>query len=134
MSLLKLAQLSFYAQDEFLVSDQFSLTYGVRMDLPMYLTEPVDNPWSRGLKLLDENDNPETVDQSKLPSATPLFSPRVGFNWDINGDRSTQLRGGMGIFTGRIPFVWVGNNISNPGLNPNLYPTVNPSIYDPTTI
>ena len=131
---IEVGQLSFYAQDEFLISNQFSLTYGVRMDLPMYFTDPVDNPWSRGLKLLDENDNPETVDQSKLPGATPLFSPRVGFNWDVSGDRSTQLRGGVGIFTGRIPFVWVGNNISNPGLNPNLYPAVNPSISDPTSI
>ena len=41
---------------------------------------------------------------------------------------------GWNIFTGRIPFVWVGNNISNPGLNPNLYPAVNPSLFDPTTI
>jgi len=131
---IEVAQLSFYAQDEFLVSNQFSLNYGLRMDIPMYITDPVDNPWSRGLKLLDENDNPETVDQSKLPSSTPLFSPRVGFNWDLTGDRSTQLRGGIGIFTGRIPFVWVGNNISNPGLNPNLYPIVNPSISDPRDI
>jgi Carboxypeptidase regulatory-like domain len=131
---IEVGQLSFYAQDEFLISNQFSLTYGVRMDLPMYFTDPVDNPWSRGLKLLDENDNPETVDQSKLPGASPLFSPRIGFNWDLTGDRSTQLRGGVGIFTGRIPFVWVGNNISNPGLNPNLYPAVNPSISDPTQI
>jgi hypothetical protein len=84
--------------------------------------------------LLDENDNPETVDQSKLPGASPLFSPRVGFNWDVTGDRSTQVRGGVGIFTGRIPFVWIGNNISNPGLNPNLYPIVNPSISDPNNI
>ena len=117
---IEVGQLAFYAQDEFLVSDKFSLTYGVRADIPMYFTEPVDNPWSRGLKLLDENDNPETVDQSKLPDATPLFSPRVGFNWDAKGDKSLQIRGGTGIFTGRIPFVWIGNNISNPGLNPNL--------------
>ena len=131
---IEVGQLSFYAQDEFLISNQFSLTYGVRMDLPMYFTDPVDNPWSRGLKLLDENDNPETVDQSKLPGASPLFSPRIGFNWDVTGNRSTQLRGGVGIFTGRIPFVWVGNNISNPGLNPNLYPYVNPSVSDPKLI
>ena len=131
---IKVGQFSLYAQDEFLLSDQFTVTYGLRMDMPMYFTDPVDNPWSRGLKLLDENDLPETVDQSKLPGVTPLFSPRISFNWDINGDRSSQLRGGMGVFTGRIPFVWVGNNISNPGLNPNLYPAVNPSLYDPTTI
>nr|HQU74375.1 hypothetical protein [Calditrichia bacterium] len=95
-----------------------------RVDLPMYFTDPVDNPFSRGLTLLDENDNPESVDQSSLPGATPLFSPRVGFNWDVKGNRSLQMRGGTGVFTGRIPFVWVGNVISNPGNNPNLYPNI----------
>ncbi len=131
---IEVGQLAFYLQDEFLISEQFSLTLGMRMDIPMYFTDPVDNPWSRSLRLLDEDKNPEQVDQSKLPTAAPLFSPRIGFNWDVKGDRSTQIRGGLGIFTGRIPFVWVGNNISNPGLNPNLYPIVNPSIVDPTTL
>lgn len=119
---IEVGQLSFYLQDEFLVSPVFNLTAGLRVDLPMYLTEPVDNPFSRGLTLLDENDQAETIDQSKLPGVQLLFSPRVGFNWDITGDRKTQLRGGTGIFTGRLPFVWVGNVISNPGQNPNLYP------------
>ena len=71
---------------------------------------------------MDENRNPEVVDQAKLPGTQFLWSPRIGFNWDITGDRITQLRGGTGIFTGRVPFVWVGNQISNPGANPNLYP------------
>ena len=66
----------------------------------------------------------KTVDQSKLPSSRPLLSPRIGFNYDVYGDRSTQIRGGTGIFTGRVPFVWIGNIISNPGANPNLYPGV----------
>jgi hypothetical protein len=88
----------------------------------MYNTTPVDNPFSRGLTALDANGNPETVDQSKLPSATALWSPRLGFNWNASGDRSTQVRGGTGIFTGRVPFVWIGNVLSNPGANPNLYP------------
>jgi hypothetical protein len=47
----------------------------------------------------------------------------VGFNFNASGDRRTQLRGGTGIFTGRVPFVWIGNVISNPGANPNLFPT-----------
>ncbi|MDH3268995.1 MAG: TonB-dependent receptor, partial [Ignavibacteria bacterium] len=122
---IEVGQLSFYVQDEFLVSPVFNLTAGLRVDLPMYFTEPVDNPYSRGLTLLDENDQPELVDQSKLPGTQALFSPRVGFNWDITGDRTTQLRGGTGIFTGRLPFVWVGNVISNPGANPNLWGSFN---------
>lgn len=119
---IEVGQLSLYAQDEFLVSPVFNLTFGLRVDFPMYFTDPVANPFSTSLTLLDENDQPEKVDQAKLPGAQPLFSPRIGFNWDLTGDRSTQLRGGTGIFTGRLPFVWVGNVISNPGANPNLYP------------
>ncbi|MCH7497873.1 MAG: TonB-dependent receptor, partial [Candidatus Marinimicrobia bacterium] len=118
---IDVGQLAFYGQDEFQLSEQIKLTYGLRVDRPIYFTEPVDNPFSRAMILLDENGDPETIDQSKLPDATPLFSPRVGFNWDVNGDRSLQLRGGTGIFTGRLPFVWIGNNISNPGPNPNLF-------------
>jgi hypothetical protein len=118
---IDVGQLAFYVQDEFLVSQNLNLTFGLRVDFPMYFTDPVDNPFSRSLTALDENDNPETVDQSDLPGATPLFSPRIGFNWDVTGDRSTQVRGGTGIFTGRVPFVWIGNVISNPGANPNLF-------------
>lgn len=120
---ISLGQLAMYAQDSYLVTENLNITYGLRVDFPMYFTQPVANPFSIGLTLLDENGNPEKIDQAKLPGATALFSPRAGFNWDINGDRSTQLRGGTGIFTGRLPFVWVGNVISNPGANPNLYPS-----------
>jgi hypothetical protein len=117
---IDIGQFSVYAQDEYQVSSTFNLTYGLRVDIPIYITEPVDNPFSRSLTALDPDGNPEVIDQGKLPDPTPLFSPRVGFNWNVSGDRSTQLRGGTGIFTGRLPFVWVGNVISNPGANPNL--------------
>ena len=119
---IDLGQLSVYAQDEFVVSPRFNLTYGLRVDFPMYFTDPVDNPFSRSLPALDANANPETIDQSRLAGTQPLFSPRIGFNWNAAGDRRTQVRGGTGIFTGRIPFVWFGNVISNPGANPNLFP------------
>jgi hypothetical protein len=117
-----IGQLGVYIQDEYPVSDRLNLTYGLRVDFPMYFTNPIDNPYSRGLPALDENGNPETVDQGKLPGTAPLWSPRLGFNWNASGDRRTQVRGGTGIFTGRIPFVWYGNVISNPGANPNLFP------------
>ena len=124
---ISIGQVALYAQDEFLVNPRFTVTYGLRMDVPIYFTDPVDNPFSRGLTALDENQQTEVVDQSKLPGAKPLFSPRVGFNWNVVGDRATLLRGGTGIFTGRVPFVWIGNVISNPGANPNLYPTAPPT-------
>ncbi|MEO8193079.1 MAG: carboxypeptidase regulatory-like domain-containing protein [Gemmatimonadales bacterium] len=125
--LIHVGQMSLYAQDEMLATDRLKLTYGLRADFPMYFTDPVDNPYSRGLTALDENRNSEVVDQSKLPDTKPIFSPRVGFNWNAVGERSTQVRGGTGIFTGRVPFVWIGNVISNPGANPNLSPP-NPPI------
>lgn len=120
--LIDVGQFSLYAEDEYFATPRLSLTYGVRVDLPTYFTNPVNNPFSRGLTALDQNGQPEQVDQSKLPGATPMFSPRVGFNWDVRGDQRTRVRGGSGFFTGRVPFVWIGNVISNPGANPNLYP------------
>ncbi len=50
-------------------------------------------------------------DSTKLPGNDLLWSPRVGFNWDVNGNKVTQLRGGTGIFTGKLPFVWLGNQV-----------------------
>ncbi len=121
---IEVGQLSLYAQDEWLVNKQLSITYGLRIDFPFYFTDPIDNPFSRGLNALDENDKGEIVDQSKLPGRRALYSPRIGFNYDLFGDRTTQVRGGTGIFTGRVPFVWIGNVISNPGNNPNLFPNI----------
>lgn len=114
-------QLSFYAQDEFEISQRVSLTFGLRADMPLYLTDPVDNPFSRSLDARNPDGASVVVDQSKVPGTTVLWSPRVGFNWAATEDRSLQLRGGSGIFTGRIPFVWGGNNYSNPGANPNIW-------------
>ncbi len=117
--LIDVGQFAVYGQDEYTASRNLNLTIGLRVDVPLY-TDAVDNPFSRSLTLLDENDDAEEVDQSKFPDTQLLWSPRFGFNWDVNGDRSMQIRGGTGIFTGRLPFVWVGNVLSNPGANPNI--------------
>ena len=119
--IIEVGQMSFYGQDEVSVNEKLKVTAGLRVDIPQYFTEPVANPFSTdSLSLKDENDDPETVDQAKLPDPTPLYSPRLGFNYDVAGDRSFQIRGGVGVFTGRLPFVWIGNVISNPGNNPNI--------------
>ncbi|MCL7966118.1 MAG: carboxypeptidase regulatory-like domain-containing protein [marine benthic group bacterium] len=126
---IDLGQASVYLQDDWTVNPRLTLSGGIRMDFPLYFTDPVDNQWSRDLVTRDENGvvrQSGGVDQSDLPGATPLFSPRVGFNYAIAEDRSTQLRGGTGIFTGRIPFVWAGNVISNPGANPEIFPGAAP--------
>jgi outer membrane receptor protein involved in Fe transport len=75
---------------------------------------------NNNLVLFDANGNPikngqgKDLDNLRLPTTKPLFSPRFGFNWNAIGDRQLQVRGGTGLFTGRFPFVWLGNHIGNP--------------------
>ena len=124
-----LGQLGIYVQDQFVVSSRLTLSAGLRVDFPMYNTDPVDNPFSRGLTARNGEGESVVVDQSQLAGTQALWSPRIGFNWDVTGNRTTQLRGGTGIFTGRLPFVWVGNVFSNPSFNPNIYhPAINPGV------
>lgn len=108
-------QASVYVQDEFEPIDRLKLTVGLRMDMPIYTTDETDLPRNEFVEGLTWADG-ETLDVSKLPGATPLWSPRLGFNYDVKGDRSLQLRGGTGVFTGKIPFVWLSNQASNNGV------------------
>jgi hypothetical protein len=98
-------QLSAYAQDEFSVNDKLKLTFGLRMELPKYpgTSEVKTHPLVAAASFA----NGETINTGLLPKSRLMLSPRVGFNYDLLGDRSVQLRGGTGIFTGRIPFVWI---------------------------
>lgn len=105
-------QASLYAQDEFQAMPNLKLTAGLRVDMPIYTKDLPENPAIAGLTFA----NGERIDVSKLPDATPLWSPRLGFNWDVRGNRSLQVRGGTGVFTGKIPFVWLSNQASNNGV------------------
>jgi len=115
----KPAQFALYAQDEWRFSDRVNLTFGLRADLPFYLTDLPPTPIADALTLLDENGNPEQITWNEFPGTEVLWSPRVGFNWDLKGDRTMQVRGGTGIFTGRLPFVWIGNQAANQGPDVN---------------
>jgi len=115
-------QLAFYVQDEWNVTENFKLTYGIRADKPLFFdsAEKAQEVIDRGFVVGDiPYVNPNTgetvlIDNTKMPSNDWLLSPRVGFNYDVNGDDTMQLRGGSGLFTGRFPFVWLGNQIANP--------------------
>jgi len=113
-----LAQFSLYAQDEWQAMDNLLLTAGLRMDMPIYSTKPKANPDISAETWLDENGDEAEFDVGNLPDVKPLWSPRLGFNYDVTGDRSFQLRGGTGIFTGRLRFVWISNQISNGAIAP----------------
>ena len=119
---LNVAQLGVFLQDEYKPNKQLKLTYGLRVDLPFYPSSLQSNPALESLTFKDGDGNDEKLDVGKLPKITPLFSPRLGFNYDVFGDRSTQIRGGTGLFTGKIPFVWISNQASNNGM---LFYTIN---------
>jgi outer membrane receptor protein involved in Fe transport len=118
---VNVAQLGLYAQDEWQLRPNFKLTLGLRADLPIYMTDVNQNAQVAEAAFLDPRGNPARVDVTNFPKATPLWSPRVGFNYSrTGGEYTTQVRGGTGIFTGRIPFVWIGNQASNAGFD-NFY-------------
>jgi hypothetical protein len=102
-------QLGFYAQDEYQLSREFKLTGGIRLDIPTFNQQPTANP------AFNEAFAEYGVATDQVPGAEVMVSPRLGFNWDVTGDKSTQLRGGVGVFTGRIPFVWISNQYTNTG-------------------
>ncbi len=109
---LKVSQFSFYVQDKFSVSNNFKLTYGIRADYSTFPSNLDANPILAGLTFRDGS----KIDVSKFPENRVLFSPRVGFNYNLNGEGNTQFRGGAGLFTGQVPFVWLSNQASNNGV------------------
>jgi outer membrane receptor protein involved in Fe transport len=78
---MKAAQLGFYVQDEWSMSENFKLTAGLRFDIPYFPSDLLKNPALDTVRFT----NNEKIDVSKLPDATVMFSPRIGFNWDVKG-------------------------------------------------
>jgi hypothetical protein len=109
---IKASIYSVYIQDKYHITDNFRLTYGLRADYDAFPTSLAQNSNAAALTFQGGTH----VDVSKLPKNRVQLSPRVGFNWDVNGDQSTQVRGGSGLFTGSVPFVWISNQASNNGL------------------
>ncbi|HYI07787.1 MAG TPA: carboxypeptidase regulatory-like domain-containing protein [Thermoanaerobaculia bacterium] len=99
------AQYSLYANDQWHVNQNLTLTFGIRADMPRFGTTPSFNQVVA---------DAIGFDSSTTPSEEILFSPRFGFNWQIAGTQ--QLRGGLGIFAGRAPYVWISNAYANTGV------------------
>jgi hypothetical protein len=103
-------QWGFYAGDKWRVKPNLTITYGVRFDKPHFPDTPHNNP----IALSEFGYSTTTV-----PNPT-MWSPRIGFNWDLSNGQATsrkQLRGGIGMFSGRTPYVWLSNQYSNTGVD-----------------
>jgi len=123
---IKAQQYGLYLQDEFTPISNLRITAGIRADLPVISSDVAQNEPVANLTFRDG----EKINTGSLPKKQVLYSPRVGFNWDVKDDKKTQVRGGTGIFTGRVPFVWISNQASNNGVlfgSISLTPSSNPN-------
>jgi hypothetical protein len=109
---IKASIYSVYVQDKWHATDNLRITYGIRADYDAF---PTSLPQNANVPPLTFQQGIH-VDPSKLPSNRVQLSPRLGFNWDVNGDQQTQVRGGTGLFAGTVPFVWISNQASNNGV------------------
>ncbi|HEX8616384.1 MAG TPA: carboxypeptidase regulatory-like domain-containing protein [Thermoanaerobaculia bacterium] len=100
-------QYGFYANDSWRLSNAFSFTVGIRADKPTFPDKPSFN------QTIADRLGYRTDD---TPSDDIIFSPRVGFNWQPGGSGTQQIRGGVGIFAGRAPYVWISNAYANTGI------------------
>lgn len=99
-------QFGLYAGDQWRVKNNLSVTYGIRFDTPSFPDKPSSNPLA--LQYFNYGTDVVPVDR--------IWSPRAGFNWQVSDKRREQVRGGIGIFSGRTPYVWLSNQYGNTGI------------------
>jgi hypothetical protein len=126
--------LGFYVGDQWRVRPNLTLTMGARVDVPLFPDKPTANPEAVANFGFATDTTPGGLN----------YSPRIGFNWDIDADGSQQLRGGIGMFSGRTPYVWLSNQYGNTGIefqrigasnrNDNRIPYVANALGQPTTV
>ena len=114
---LTFGQASVYLQDEYALTPELKITAGVRMDQPIYGDAPAENPAVSALTFV----NGQKINTGVWPKSRPAWSPRIGFNYNRQND--LQIRGGTGIFNGRLPFVWFTNQPTNSGMLQFTYET-----------
>jgi hypothetical protein len=113
-----IAQYGLYAGDQWRVNDNVTLTYGLRADYAQFTDDPAHNPAVLAAF---------GIDTSEVPGDNLILSPRIGFNWDPDGKGEQQLRGGVGLFAGRAPYVWVSNVYAGTGIATSALSTTIPT-------
>ena len=119
----RILQLGFYAQDEWRLNRNLTLTYGLRGDMPIFLNKPTENPTFNATSFAKSNNEYVGV----VPKASFLWSPRVGFRFYLDDAHKSLLRGGVGLFTGQAPFVWLSNAYNNTGMEAKSVTVNNPT-------
>jgi len=121
-------QYSLYANDQWRMNNSWTFTYGLRADKPHFGNTPSFNPAVlAGLG----------YSTSAIPATKTLWEPRVGFNFDPRADGKQQVRGGIGVFQGRAPYVWISNSYGNTGVEGSalvktcIAPTCAPPSFNP---
>lgn len=104
---LEVAQYGFYVSDQWRMRPDLSLTFGLRADIPRFENTPTYNP------VVEETIGFRT---DAVGSEEVIFSPRIGFNWQPGANATQQLRGGIGVFAGRTPYVWISNAFGGTGV------------------
>ena len=102
---------SVYVQDEWRATDRLTLQYGLRMDLPWYTNHRYENP-----SIADVDFNGVRLNTGRWPKAMPMFSPRLGFTYDVLGNGGLTLRGGTGLFAGRFPLIYLSKMQEGSGM------------------
>ena len=105
-----------YVQDEWRPGKTVTVTLGLRTDVSRFGDTGYRNANADALTFRDETGGPVQYSSGQLPDPKLLWSPRVGFNWDVTGDAMTQVRGGSGVFSGPPLYVWISNQIGNTGV------------------
>jgi hypothetical protein len=132
-----------YVQDEIQIRNNFKATIGLRVDAPFFGETALRNESAEKLFFRNPESAYVNFRTDKLPDANLLWSPRVGFNWDVFNNQTTQVRGGTGIFTGKPAYVWISNQVGNNGMltgfaqldNTTTRPfSPNPDTYKPTEV
>ncbi|MFZ2491978.1 MAG: TonB-dependent receptor [Thermoanaerobaculia bacterium] len=110
------AQYGFYASDQWRMNSAFTLTFGLRADMPKFGDMPSENPTVQSAI---------GISTAKMASEEVVWSPRIGFNWAVT--EGSQLRGGIGVFAGRTPYVWISNAYAGTGVEQVALSCVKPS-------